>query len=375
MERVIKAQLQIHMDQHKILMPEQFGFRPKHSTQHQLLRVVEFLSEKLNSKTPVAAILLDIAKAFDKIWHEALIYKLIQCKFPARLIHLIHSYLCNRQLRVRLNNALSDLYNILSGVLQGSALGPTLFNIFFNDIPRTIYTYLALYADDTAIYASAHHIHTLYRILQNHIDSFTDWCSRWRVKINESKTAAIYFSKTYQTPQRIIVNTTTIPWSDHANYLGITLDKRLTWQKHIQNIRIKVAIAAGSLKPLMAGRTLSIHNKLILYNTCILPIMTYGCPIWGFVCDTSMNNLCRLHNKNLRIVRGASRYLRNTTILRDLQTTNFKQRVKHLAQEFYISYYNLPNEIIAETEDYEVSSTNNRKRPRYSTILGEDIVH
>lgn len=134
--------------QHKNLYVRVASLFPKHSTQHQLFHVLEFLSEKLSIKIPAAAIFLDVAKAFDKVWQESLIYKLIRFKFSARLILLIYSYLWDRTFCVRMNNILSAIFLIIEGIFQESASGPLLFNMFFNDIPRSLHTYLALYAGE-----------------------------------------------------------------------------------------------------------------------------------------------------------------------------------------------------------------------------------
>lgn len=307
-----------------------------------------------------------------KVWHEALIYKLIRCKFPARLIHLIHSYLRNRLFMVRINNTLSVTLQILSGVLQGSALGPILFNIFFCDIPRMLYSNIASYADDTALYASAIHITILFRFLQEHVNLFTQWCTLWRVQLNENKTVAVFFSRSYKTPQRIIVNNTTIEWSFHCNYLGLTLDKRLTWKKHILNTKLKALRAIKGINILIKNINLNMFNKVLLYNACILPIMTYACPVWGYACTTNLNILSRFHNRNLRIIRKSHKFMRNTTIRRDLNTISFKKRIKNLAKKFFDNLNSLPNEIILEIPDYVATEPIHRKRPRYSLHLTDN---
>lgn len=90
-----------------LYLPEQFGFRAKHSTTHQLLRVIEAASEGLQTRTYVGAIFLDVAKAFDKLWHAGLIYKLIKLNFPHSLIHFVHNYLCGRIFSVKVKQKLS----------------------------------------------------------------------------------------------------------------------------------------------------------------------------------------------------------------------------------------------------------------------------
>lgn len=195
------------------------------------------------------------------------------------------------------------------------------------------------------------------------------WCALWRIQINETKTTAVYFSRKHLNPNRLTINNKTIPCSNEAKYLGVTLDKRLTWKQHILNIRGRAMNATKAISPLLRSNELSHHNRLLLYNACVLSILTYASPIWGFACNTSMNLLSCTHNKNLRNVRDASRYLRNTVILRDLNTITFKKRVTLLSNNFFNDVFKLNNEIIAELPDYEASNPSFRKRPRYSTIL------
>lgn len=139
-----------------------------------------------------------------------------------------------------------------------------------------------------------------------------DWWPLWRVKINVS------FSRKLNYPNRIIINNIDIPLSNDAKYLVAILDHKLTWNKHICSIRGKVAGASIALKHLVNSKTLAIHNKHLFYNSCILSIITYPCPVGGFSCQTSMDNFGRLHNKNFRKVHYASRYLRNSAIRRSL---------------------------------------------------------
>ncbi|GFW88227.1 RNA-directed DNA polymerase from mobile element jockey [Trichonephila clavipes] len=95
---------------------------------------------------------VDIAKAFDKIWHDGLLSKMMRLGFSDQLIKIIHSYLNSREFRVRAENSLSNPRPILSGLPQGSLLGPNLFNLYINDIPKAVGVHLALYADNTAIF-------------------------------------------------------------------------------------------------------------------------------------------------------------------------------------------------------------------------------
>lgn len=122
-------------------------------------------------------------------------------------------------------------------------------------LPSDVKVHQTLYTDDTGIYASAHHSYTLYRRLQAHIDSFINFCNLRRVRINGSKTFAVYFSRKTKYPNRLTINKTIINWSNSAKYLGAILDPRLTWKKYFLSIRCKVAGTSETLKSLFNSFT------------------------------------------------------------------------------------------------------------------------
>ncbi|GFX01441.1 RNA-directed DNA polymerase from mobile element jockey [Trichonephila clavipes] len=137
-EKIILARLNDYLERENILIPEQHGFRPRLSTSHQLLRVVEFIKEGNNKDECTAAVFLDIQKAFDRVWHTGLLFKLITYKILPPLIFLINSYISNRSFSVKINRTYSHLKKISAGVAQGSILAPTLFNLYVNDIIKNI---------------------------------------------------------------------------------------------------------------------------------------------------------------------------------------------------------------------------------------------
>jgi len=139
-----------------IIINEQFGFRPRHLTVAQLLRITEHFAFEINKKRFSAMILLDLQKAFvDSVWHQDLLYKLHQIKVPEGIIKIVRSYLMNRFFIVSFCGAKSAAYSVDAGVPQESVVGPVLFNIFINDIPKSRNSGLAVYADDTAVFISS----------------------------------------------------------------------------------------------------------------------------------------------------------------------------------------------------------------------------
>lgn len=134
------------------LRPEQFAFRNEHSTTNQLLKLVDYLTNTMNLGEKTAAVLMDLEKAFDKVWHKGLLYKLLKLDTSPAPVALIQSFLENRCFSVRVEDQYSNLRTMAAGVPQGSCLSPLLFMITINDIPSNPGTHLNLYADDTMLY-------------------------------------------------------------------------------------------------------------------------------------------------------------------------------------------------------------------------------
>ncbi|GFV68892.1 RNA-directed DNA polymerase from mobile element jockey [Trichonephila clavipes] len=151
-EFVLLNRLNQHCIARNIIIPEQHGFVTQCSTVTQLLRVTELIHHGFQNNQATGMLFLDIAKAFDKIWHDCLLTKMVRLGFSEQVIKIIRSYLNSREFMVRVENSLSTPRPILSGVPQGSLLGPKLFNLYINDIPKAAEVHLAMFADNTAIF-------------------------------------------------------------------------------------------------------------------------------------------------------------------------------------------------------------------------------
>ncbi|KAL4104848.1 hypothetical protein QTP88_020124 [Uroleucon formosanum] len=181
------------LSEHSILPNTQFGFRSKHSTLHQVHRLTDTIASALENKKFCTGLFLDIAQAFDKVWHNGLLFKLKQF-MPAPLYLILKSYLEHRKFKVRHGNAFSPLFNIEAGGPQGSDLSPDLYNIFTMDIPKTVNTLLATFADDTPILLSNSDITITAQHLQEHLNLIDNWANNWMISINESKSSQVTFA-------------------------------------------------------------------------------------------------------------------------------------------------------------------------------------
>jgi len=117
------------------IRPDQFGFRPQHSITAKLVNIITNITNNLNLRHKTATVLLDIEKAFDRVWHDGIIYKLIKMKVPHQIINMVKSFLKNRTFQVKIGDKCSATRSIQAGVPQGSCLSPFLFSFFINDMP------------------------------------------------------------------------------------------------------------------------------------------------------------------------------------------------------------------------------------------------
>nr|XP_032289075.1 uncharacterized protein LOC6636874 isoform X4 [Drosophila virilis] len=168
-----------------------FGFRKQHGTPEQLHRVVNYALEAIEKKEYAVAVFLDIQQAFDRVWHPGLLYKAKRLLTP-QLFQVIKSFLEGRTFRVADDGCKSSIKSIEAGVPQGSVLGPTLYSIFSADIPNHMAitsvdksdTLIATYADDTAVLTKSSCILLAKSALQEFLDAFQEWASKWNVCIN-----------------------------------------------------------------------------------------------------------------------------------------------------------------------------------------------
>ena len=154
-EKIIFNSLYKYFNTNNLITKNQSGFRPGDSTTNQLLYLVNEIHEAFEDpkSLEVRAVFLDISKAFDKVWHEGLIFKLRQNGLNGGLLKLFESYLHNRQQRVVINGSYSEYLSIESGVPQASVLGPLLFLIYINDLEKNIKSNIKFFADDTMLFS------------------------------------------------------------------------------------------------------------------------------------------------------------------------------------------------------------------------------
>ena len=167
-----------------LISPKQSGFRPGDAYINQLLSINHEILSSFDIGLEIRGLFLDISKAFDKVWHAGLIYKLRQNGTCGDLINILNDFLTNRKQRVVLNGQCSSWVDIRAGVPQGSILGPLLFLIYVNDLPNGLKSECKLFADGTSLFSVAHDLNTSASDINNDLKLISDWAFQWKMSFN-----------------------------------------------------------------------------------------------------------------------------------------------------------------------------------------------
>ena len=230
-EKIIFNNLYAYLHTNNLISKNQLGFRPGYSTTNQLLYLLDEIHQAFESteSLEVRAVFLDISKAFDKVWHEGLIFKLEQNGVSGNMLKLFQNYLSNRKQRVVLNGSCSDHSSIESGVPQGSVLGPLLFLVYINDLERNIKSNVKFFADDTMLFSIVKDPKISANDLNHDIDVTHQWANQWKLEFNpdsNKQATEVLFSCKISNPShpQIMFNGTVVSKRNEHKHLGLLLD-------------------------------------------------------------------------------------------------------------------------------------------------------
>ena len=246
----------------------------------------------MDNKQVTGLLALDLSKAFDSIDHQILLTKLKHLGCDNNVLKFFQNYLEDRTQLVKLEDILSEPKPISCGVPQGSVLGPLLFNIYINDLPHIInHSKISMFADDSTLYHSNDNAQELEDKLNADFMIVHQWLIAHKLCLNIEKTQFIIIGLPKQFKKfenvKISYNNKLIKQSTTIKLLGVTLDSKLNWNKHISNLIIR---CKTSLRAFMRStRYMDIDTKKMLYNAVIAARLNYADVIWGN-CGTSYSN-------------------------------------------------------------------------------------
>ncbi|CAH8492055.1 unnamed protein product [Dicrocoelium dendriticum] len=274
MERILKRALRLHLDELEFLSHAQHGFRRARSCATNLLVAREKWARSLDAGKRLDAVFVDFSKAFDKVPHERLLFKLRGIGVTGNFLSWVSDFLQGRFMQVKVNEALSDQILMTSGVPQGSVLGPELFNIFINDLPSELQTDCLIYADDLKLWIEVSSLEDA-DILQATLDQLHDWSLKWQLPINHDKCAILPIGApepfgAYHIGGFLLRNV------NQERDLGVIVSPDL---KSIEDTRKRVASAYRILHAIRrAFSRLTPALFRLLFASHVRPVLEYGLP-------------------------------------------------------------------------------------------------
>jgi hypothetical protein len=304
-ERVMKTRLVAEMEAHGAISEFQSGCRPRRSTSDHLFRLgqVAMATRVRGQFTTVA--FMDMEKAFDSVWHGGLLHKVItqfRARIPTKASRWIASFLADRRFEVRVGSALSQQRTPTAGTPQGAVISPFLYTLFTTDMPLVEDNTLSgsQYVDDVAIWCTdpTHPVRAAIR-LQRALDAFTQYCDKWRIKLNAAKTQLLVIKKEQKFRAqfrgrfiRLTLHGEEIVPSRTAKFLGVTFDHGANFGAHINDVCVRLAQRTNILRSLGGEHWGACPQlKLRLYLQAIRPVLEYGCAAW---CGAAKSHLAKL---------------------------------------------------------------------------------
>lgn len=305
LEKVVLRRLLDHCEEFNLLTTRQHGFIKGKSTTTALINLADFIIDSLEEGKLVTSLFLDLSKAFDCLGHDLILYKLEKLGIKGTAKMWFKSYLEDRRQVVEIKQTKDGVPEVTRsiplpvnrGVPQGSILGPVLFVLFTNDMPKYLETFctISMYADDTTLLLSGKKADDLDVTAYTALNMAYQYCHSNDLVVNPEKTSQLAFGRRCEEVPTI----PEVERNTQVKYLGVVLDEGLTWSQHIDNLLSKLNSSLYVIK-----RTKSISNistAKIAYYSLFEAHLRYGLVVWG---GTSAGNLQRVLVLQKRAIRA-----------------------------------------------------------------------
>jgi len=306
-EKIVAYRLLRYCDSRSLLPIEQSGFRPGRDTIEQPTLLLQRIGQAANGGLTTAVAALDIAKAFDSVWHDGCLHSCLQ-DLSAPTCRWLAAFLSNRSAAVIEDGTLSRPFPIKSGVPQGSPLSPLLFSIFLRTapVPRESMMGASMYADDIAIWAAGPSPAAAWSRIHSALTELTDWANHWGLAFSIPKTQAAHLGRRRcgWSPDDISPPSfldTPLQWETRIDLLGCRLDSWQTFKPHAYRLRQSVRPRVDELRRLLLRhRTLPVRTAVMLHQALIRSRLLYAAPAMATAHSATWSLLESLERRSLR---------------------------------------------------------------------------
>ena len=341
-----------HMHSNNLFSPFQYGFIKNRSTTLQLLKVLQLWVNDLDEGLAIDNVNMDFRKAFDKVPHRRLLYKLSTYGIQGKVLQWIENFLKNRHQRVCVSGYVSDWTEVVSGIPQGSVLGALLFVIYINDLPDNIQSDIFLFADDTKFFRKVEDSDDA-AIIQQDLNTLYQWSNDWLLKFHPDKCVVIRLSVTSENwYYKYTLGNDELEYVDLVKDLGVFVDTELKFRHHISTKVNKANSIMGTIR--RSFKYLDHTTFKLLFCAQVRTIVEYANPFW-----------CPYLKKDIEMIENVQR--RATKYLQGMKDLNYEQRLRKLNLTT-LAYRRLRGAMI---EVYKIFHIYNRSTtPNISLYLG-----
>ena len=356
LEKIIATRLTHFATQNNIIKTYQTGFRKHRNAEENTTHLIQTTIQAFNQNKCKILISLDLKQAFDRTWHSGLLHT-IHSNTSTHFTKIIHSFLTNRKINIRIQNTLSThTITPTQGVPQGSPLSPTLFNIYISTAPHAtnndIHTYN--YADDTSFTSTADNPKQAWSNIQPLLHSYITWTQQYKLNIQTDKTQIIFLTRRRciqdtQYPTCTIQNKN-IARSNHIHILGTHIDTHLTMKHHIAHIDTGTHYKINQIRQLFT-RHRQIHPYIgtLLYKTIIRTKFTYATPILLHIKPSLWRPLHSTEHRALRAALRTGIKTKISTLYKRTNINNIEKHYMHTARNTLTRYIKTKNKTILST--------------------------
>lgn len=369
MESVVRSKIMTHMFKNQLFADDQHGFIGGRSCITQLLETLEDWTRILDDGGRIDAVYMDFMKAFDTVPHQRLLSKLSTYGITGNTRSWIEAFLTGRRQRVNVNGAMSSWRDVVSGIPQGSVLGPLLFVIFINDLPEAVDCGIKLFADDTKAYQ---HVETQTDCehLQRNIDALRDWSTTWQMKFHPGKCKVMRIGNNHPEFTYTMLDNdgkrVPLDVSQVEKDLGVLIDGKLKFDQHINQTVKK----ANMLLAVIRRSFVYLNEEIMsfMYKGLVRPALEYGAAVWSPKLERDVEAIESVQRRATRMI-PSLKSLPYEQRLRELKLPSMKYRryrgdmihtYKYMHQKYFVPGCQMFSKSVTSTRGHSLKLSKGR---------------